>query len=66
MFCKYGGTPNVSQKITVFGQTFDGWDVLDSIMNEPSDEKTLIPKKEIAITGVKFMTYAEYNRASDK
>ena len=66
MFCKYGGTPNVSQKITVFGQTFDGWDVLDSIMNEPSDEKTLIPKKEIAITGVKVMTYAEYNKASDK
>ena len=61
MFYKYGGTPNVSQQITVFGQTFDGWDVLDSILNEPSDEETLRPVSEIEITGVKVMTYAEYN-----
>ena len=61
MFCKYGGTPNVSQQITVFGQTFDGWDVLDSILNEPSDEETMKPVAEIEITGVKVMTYAEYN-----
>ena len=65
MFCKYGGTPNVSQQITVFGQTCDGWDVLDSILSEPSDEKTLIPAAEIEITGVKVMTYAEYNKASE-
>ena len=65
IFCKYGGTPNVSQQITVFGQTFDGWEVLDSIMSEPSDEKTLIPVGEIEITGVKVMTYAEYNKASE-
>ena len=65
MFCKYGGTPNVSQQITVFGQTFDGWDVLDSILSEPSDENTLIPVAEIEITGVKVMTYAEYSKASE-
>jgi peptidyl-prolyl cis-trans isomerase B (cyclophilin B) len=61
MFYKYGGTPNVSQQLTVFGQTFDGWDVLDSILAEPSDEKTQIPVSEIEITGIKVMTYAEYN-----
>ena len=65
MFYKYGGTPNVSQQITVFGQTFDGWDVLDSILSEPSDEETMKPVAEIEITGVKVMTYAEYNKASE-
>ncbi|WP_049962927.1 peptidylprolyl isomerase [Ruminococcus sp. HUN007] len=66
MFRKYGGTPNVSQQITVFGQIFDGWDVLDSILNVPVDENKLCPLSEIEITDVKVMTYSEYTKNQAK
>lgn len=60
LFVNYGGTPNISQQVTVFAQVFDGWDVLDALLAAPSDDETNIPVKDISISGVKVCTYAEY------
>lgn len=60
MFIKYGGTPNVSQKITVFAQIFDGWDVLDVLLNAEADESTRRPVHDIEILNTRILTYSEY------
>ncbi len=44
MFLEYGGTPNVSKQLTVFAQIFDGWDVLDSILNEETEAEAQLKK----------------------
>lgn len=66
LFLEYGGTPNVSQQITVFAQVFDGWDVLDSLLSAEADEETLIPKKDISITGISICTYSDYAAGTEK
>lgn len=65
MFYEYGGTPNFSKQITVFGQIFDGFDVLDDLLDEKTDEKTLRPLADIEIQTVKVMTYADYRKNTD-
>lgn len=65
MFLKYGGTPNVSQQITVFAQIFEGWDVLDVILDASVDEETLSPLQDIEINTVKIMTFGEYKKSSE-
>jgi len=60
MFLKYGGTPNVSQQITIFAQIFEGFDVLDDLLAAKVDEENNSPVNDIGISSVKVMTYAEY------
>lgn len=65
MFLKYGGTPNVSQLITVFAQIFDGWDTLDAVLNAETMEKTQLPVSSIEITKVSVMSYGEYKEYTE-
>lgn len=60
LFLKYGGTPNVSQQITVFAQVFDGMDVIDAVLSVETDEENSRPYREIVINGAEICTYADY------
>ena len=51
---------SVSQQITVFAQIFDGWDVLDAVLDVQTEESTLKPVQDIEITGIRVCTYKEY------
>lgn len=66
MFIEYGGTPNVSQQITVFAQIFDGWDVLDALLDVQTEESTLKPVQDTEITGTRVCTYREYVESKEK
>lgn len=60
MFLKYGGTPNVSQQITIFAQIFEGFDALDSLLAVTVDKENSRPVNDIEISSIKVMPYAEY------
>lgn len=66
MFIEYGGTPNVSQQITVFAQIFDGWDTLDKLLAVPVADSTFKPVEDIEITGISICTYSEYKDIKEK
>lgn len=61
-FIELGGVPNLSQHITVFGQTFDGFDVIDKLtdleVNE-DDEGTKIPVEDVKIETINISTYGK-------
>lgn len=68
VFEQYGGVPNYLQMYTLFGQVYDGWDVIDkinsySIVGEDTDDddanKNYQPEKEIKFTKVYMSTYGE-------
>lgn len=48
-FIEYGGIPNASQQMTVFAQTFYGFDTIDKILNMKSDSSNSRPLEEIKI-----------------
>lgn len=58
-FEQLGGVPNYSQQMTIFGQTYAGFDVLDAITEAAytgtEDRKT--PAEEIRIKTVEITTY---------
>lgn len=59
-FIEYGGVPNFSRQMTVFGQAYDGLDVLDAITAvalEGTDEAHY-PKEDIFILSVTTGTYS--------
>lgn len=63
-FIERGGVPNLSQKITVFGQTFEGFDVIDELTDldvEEDEEETKVPVEDIMIETVEISTYGEQN-----
>lgn len=61
-FIELGGVPNLSQQITVFGQTYEGFDVIEELtsleVEEDSDE-TKIPVEDIMIETIDISTYGE-------
>lgn len=63
-FIEYGGVPNASQQMTVFAQTYDGFDVLEEIMKLPSDEETYRPHEEFMIEEIMICTYKEAPKSS--
>ena len=59
-FIKYGGVPAKAQKMTVFGQIYDGMDVADKLMNlETRDtaEGMKIPVDDVKIKTAEIGTY---------
>ena len=64
-FIEHGGIPNFSQQITVIGQTYEGFDVIDQLTNlegQPSDDDTSkIPVEDVMILSVEIGKYSESN-----
>jgi peptidyl-prolyl cis-trans isomerase B (cyclophilin B) len=61
-FERLGGVPNFSQQMTIFGQIYEGLDVLDAICaaetyDTPSSTGYTPPKEDILIRSVKISTY---------
>lgn len=59
-FIEHGGIPNYAQQITVFGQLFEGFDVLDAITDVAlqGEEGSYRPAEDILITSVEIGEYA--------
>ena len=58
-FEQLGGVPNYSQQMTIFGQTYAGFDVLDAITEAATtgEENHKTPAEEIRIRTVEITTY---------
>lgn len=53
-----GGTPWLFEKHTVFGQVYDGYDVLDAVAGvELIDEDNGIPKEKVIIESIRVFEY---------
>ena len=59
-FIDHGGIPNYAQQITVFGQLYDGFDILDSITDAPltGEESNQRPAEDILIESVEISVYS--------
>ncbi len=59
-FVEYGGIPNYSQQLTVFGQLYDGFEVLDAITGAmlTGEEDAMRPAEDIMITSVEIVEYS--------
>jgi peptidyl-prolyl cis-trans isomerase B (cyclophilin B) len=56
-FIERGGIPNYSQQFTVFAQTFEGLDVLDSLLSlSVRDGTTLRPVEDVWVISVDILT----------
>ncbi|MCC8069989.1 MAG: peptidylprolyl isomerase [Ruminococcus sp.] len=65
-FIEYGGIPNFSQQMTIFAQTYQGFDVIDKICSqEVEDEDTLIPSGDIIIEKIEISTYHKDDSIGD-
>lgn len=62
-FVEHGGIPNFSQQVTIIGQTYEGFDVIDKLTNlevQPgSDDKSKIPVEDIMVISVEIGKYSE-------
>jgi len=58
-FIEYGGVPNASQQMTIFAQTYEGFDVLDKLLSLEADEETLQPVSDVEIIKTEVCTYKE-------
>ncbi len=61
-FIELGGVPNLSQRITVFGQTYEGFDVIEKLTDlefEEDEEEVKIPVDDIMIKTIEISTYGE-------
>lgn len=60
-FIEKGGVPNFSQQMTVIGQTYEGFDVIDALTTlETNDNGAYhIPAEEVKIKTVTISTYTE-------
>ena len=58
-FVDKGGVPNLSQQVTVIGQTYEGLDVIDALtsLETENNGKYTIPKEDIMINSVKIASY---------
>ena len=63
-FVELGGIPNYSQQMTIFGQVYEGFDVLDAITGADCEAETnyngyTLPKEDILILDVVVTKYSE-------
>lgn len=57
-FVKAGGAPSLARQYTVFGQAYEGLDVIEEITKvDIEDEKSKIPVEEIIIEKIEISTY---------
>lgn len=61
-FINSGGVPNYSQQLAVFGQTYEGFDVIEAICNaelleQPNVSGNTPPKQDILINTITISTY---------
>jgi peptidyl-prolyl cis-trans isomerase B (cyclophilin B) len=59
VFIEKGGIPNFSQQLTIIGQTYLGYDVVDKLASlEAQDNgKFYTPKEDVKIISVKIDTF---------
>ena len=67
-FLTYGGVPNLSQQVTIFGQTYAGFDVITAICNVQAQAETngagfTPPTEEIRILSVRIGEYGSADAA---
>jgi cyclophilin family peptidyl-prolyl cis-trans isomerase len=59
-FIELGGVPNYSQKLCIFGQTYEGFDVLDKILKATLiDGESLRPEEDIEIISIDIQVYSK-------
>lgn len=58
-FIEYGGVPNASQKMTIFAQTFYGFDTIDKILQMKSDKDNSRPYEEIKIQKAEVCKFSD-------
>ncbi|MBO5197823.1 MAG: peptidylprolyl isomerase [Lachnospiraceae bacterium] len=59
LYRELGGTPWLHMAHTVFGQVYDGYDVLNEVAGVPADESTGAPDEEVVIETIRVFTYGE-------
>ena len=67
-FIEIGGVPALSQKITVFGQAYEGFDVIDkltSLETRTTDDGLKIPLDDIMINTITIGTYSSDENESE-
>lgn len=65
-FIEHGGVPNYAQQMTIFGQAYEGLDIVELISSKESDpDNENIPYEEIMIESVEISTYGELNTESE-
>ena len=68
-FIELGGVPALSQEITVFGQTYEGFDVIDKLTHleyeRDEEEEIKIPVEDIMIETIEIETYSSDGDISD-
>ena len=60
-FIELGGIPAIAQKITVFGQTYEGFDVIDKLTSlevDKTEDGLNIPIEDIMIETIEISTYS--------
>lgn len=59
-FVEHGGIPNYSQQLTVFGQLYNGFAILDGITGAAleGEEGAMRPSEDIRITNVEITTFS--------
>ncbi len=63
-FIEQGGIPNLSQQMTIIGQTYEGMDVVEKLASLESENNGYykIPKEDVMINSV---TISEYGNEQD-
>ena len=66
-FVEKGGVPNFSQQMTIFAQTYDGFDVIDKITSEMTESETNYnsfyqPKDDLKILSIEISEYKSENK----
>lgn len=58
-FIEHGGIPNYSQQLTIFGQLYEGFEVLDAITEAKlqGEENAMRPVEDIVITSVEISEF---------
>lgn len=57
MYETYGGYPSLTGSYTVFGQVYEGMDVVDAISRVQTDTKTNAPLEPVIISHITIETY---------